>query len=68
MYLDVRVHLKLTDLIPIHRSEIDMASTTLKQDEDEDDLNRNKAASPDPKKPTSLPYKHIEVIRYAFVK
>ena len=32
-----RVHLKLTDTIPIHRIEIDIASRTPKQEEDEPD-------------------------------
>ena len=34
----------------MHRIEINLASTTPKQDEEEDNLNRDKATSPDPKK------------------
>ena len=33
----VRVHLKLTDTIPVHRIEIDIASRTPKQEGDEPD-------------------------------
>ena len=42
-----RVHLKLTDTIPIHRVEIDIASRTRKQEEDEPDYF-----------PTSEPLRH----------
>ena len=34
---DERVHLKLTDSIPVHHTEVDIASKTPKQEEDEPD-------------------------------
>ena len=57
-----RVHLKLTNSIPIHRIEIGRASKTPKQDEDEDDFNPDDTNSPDTATPISLPKKQIDFI------
>ena len=54
-----RVHLKLTDSIPMHRIKIDMASKTLKHDEDADDFKPDDATSPDPKTLKIIPEKKL---------
>ena len=57
-----RVSLRLTDSIPIDRIELNMASKTPKQDDEQDIFNPDEMTSADNSQPTNVPKEQIDVI------